>query len=50
MEIIGDLNKICEEKCLIEVDVRNIGKRSTGTMSIDNSFEEFSAARRKEMG
>lgn len=50
VEVVGDLHKICEEKCLIKVDVKNIGKKITETMSIDNSFEEFSAERRKEMG
>lgn len=50
MEVIGDLDKICEEKCLITVDGRNIGKGITETMSIDNSFEEFSEERSKKNG
>lgn len=49
IEVIGDLKKCCEEKCLIKV-VKNIGMRSAETMNIDNSFEEFSAERSTEMG
>lgn len=50
MEVIGDLKKCCEEKYLIKVGVRNNGMRSTETVNIDDSFEEFSVDRSKETG
>ena len=50
VEVIGDLNKSCEEKCLIKVCLRKEARRGTKTMSKDNSFEEFSVEASKEMG
>lgn len=50
MEVIVDLKKCCEKKYLMKVGVRNIGMKSSETMNIHNSFEEFSAERSKEIG